>query len=56
LSDVEEGRVVAAAVVARLNADPAFQADLAAARGEVAVLVARDPGRDCAVEAAALAL
>ena len=32
LSDIEEGRIVATAVVARHNAEPAFQADLAAAR------------------------
>jgi acid phosphatase (class A) len=55
LSDVEEGRIVAAAVVARLNAVPEFEADLAAARAEVAALKERDPGRDCAAEAAALA-
>lgn len=54
LSDVEEGRVVAAAVVARLNAVPEFQADLAAARAEVSALTTRDPGKDCAVEAAAV--
>jgi acid phosphatase (class A) len=54
LSDVEEGRVVAAAVVARLNAEPAFQAALAAARAEVGALTKRDPGKDCAVEAAVL--
>jgi acid phosphatase (class A) len=54
LSDVEEGRVVAAAVVARLNAEPEFQADLAAARAEVAALKERDPGKDCAVEATTL--
>lgn len=60
LSDIEEGRVVASAVVARLNAEPAFRADLDAARAEVVALSAsnsgRDPGRDCAAEAALLAL
>lgn len=64
LSDIEEGRVVASAVVARLNAEPAFRADLDAARAEVAALSAsnsdRNPGpnsgRDCAAEAALLAL
>lgn len=55
LSDTEEGRVVAAAVVARINAEPTFQADLAAARAEVAALAKRDPGSDCAMEAATLA-
>ncbi|MEO5586635.1 MAG: phosphatase PAP2 family protein [Novosphingobium sp.] len=56
LSDIEEGRVVASAVVARLNAEPAFQADLAAARAEAAALATRDPGQDCSAEAALLAL
>lgn len=35
-SDVEAGRTVAAALVARLHAEPAFAADLAAARAELA--------------------
>ena len=35
LSDIEEGRVVATATVMRLNANPAFQADLQAARKEM---------------------
>ncbi|MEQ1489056.1 MAG: phosphatase PAP2 family protein [Terricaulis sp.] len=35
-SDIEAGRVIAAAVVARLDASPDFQADLAAARAEAA--------------------
>lgn len=34
-SDVEAGRLVGAAVVARLKADPAFQADFAAAAREL---------------------
>lgn len=57
LSDVEEGRVVADAVVARLNATPEFQADVAAARAEVAKLRAAGakPTRDCAREAAQIA-
>jgi len=56
-SDVEEGRVVAAAVVARLNADPQFRADLDAARAELAALRQQGsaPDGDCAAEAAALA-
>lgn len=54
LSDVEEGRIVASAVVARLHAEPEFQADLAAARAEVAALKERDAGTDCAAEAAVL--
>ena len=35
-SDVEAGRVLGAAMVARLHADPGFQADLAKARAELA--------------------
>ena len=56
LSDIEEGRVVASAVVARLNAEPAFQADLAAARAEAAALAGQAAGQDCPAEAALLAL
>lgn len=56
LSDIEEGRIVAAAVVARLNAEPAFQADLAAARAEVAAIKDRNAGQECSAEAALLAL
>jgi acid phosphatase (class A) len=56
-SDVEAGRVVGAAVVARLHAEPVFAAQLAAARKEVAA--ARAAGAksplDCAAEAQALA-
>jgi len=36
LSDVNEARIVAAAVVARLHSDPAFRADLELARAELA--------------------
>lgn len=39
-TDVEAGRLVGAGVVARLHAEPAFQADLAAARAELAALPA----------------
>lgn len=35
-SDVEAGRVMAAATVARLHADPAFMADMATAKAELA--------------------
>lgn len=59
LSDIEEGRIVASAVVARLNAEPAFQADLAAARAEAAAQAAQagqEPGQACAAETALLAL
>ena len=57
LSDTEEGRTMGAAVVARLHADPAFAADLAAARAELAAARAKalPPTRDCAKEAAQLA-
>jgi acid phosphatase (class A) len=55
-SDVEAGRVIAAATVARLHAEPAFSADLAAAKGEIAALRAKKlpPQRDCVFEAKAL--
>ncbi|GAC1389742.1 MAG: hypothetical protein NVSMB34_01900 [Variovorax sp.] len=56
-SDIEAGRLVGAATVARLHANPVFNAQLEAARGEVAQARARGarPARDCAAEAAALA-
>lgn len=56
LSDVEEGRIVAAATLARMHAEPAFLADLAEARREVAA--ARAAGalkpEGCEAEAEAL--
>lgn len=57
MSDIEEGRNVAAATVMRLNADPAFRADLDAARAEVAALRAKSPvtPTTCAAESEALA-
>jgi acid phosphatase (class A) len=57
-SDVTAGRVVAAGVVARLHADPTFQAQLAAAKTELDAVRAKGlkPTRDCPAEAAALAL
>jgi acid phosphatase (class A) len=55
LSDVEQGRVTATATFARLQASPAFQADIAAARDELAQRAPVAPDRDCAAEAAALA-
>ena len=56
LSDVEEGRVVATAVYARLHAEAAFRADLDAARAEVELLrLKKVPAPDCARENAALA-
>jgi len=56
-SDANEGRMMGAATVARLHADPVFQADMAAARRELAEVRARGlpPTRDCQAEAAALA-
>ncbi len=56
-SDVTEGRTVAAALVARLHADPAFRAELEAAKAEIATARAKNlkPSRDCKAEAAALA-
>jgi acid phosphatase (class A) len=57
-SDVNEGRVMGASTVARLHADAGFRNDLGAAKTEYVVAVAKGlkPSRDCAVEAAALAI
>lgn len=55
LSDIEEGRIVASAVIARLHADPVFRADLQAASEEVKALRLSKPAApDCARENAAL--
>ena len=56
-SDIEAGRIVGAAIVARLHADPAFLADVATAKQELATMRARHLAtmRDCAAEAAAMA-
>jgi acid phosphatase (class A) len=56
LSDVEEGRMMASATVARLHDDAAFQADLMAARAEIELARAKglNPTRDCARESAQL--
>lgn len=57
-SDVEAGRIVGAATVSRLHADPVFVAQMAEAKREIAA--ARAAGtkspHDCAAEARALAL
>jgi len=55
-SDVLAGRFMGAATVARLHADPAFQADLAAARREIAHAPVQGtvPGEDCAAQAQTL--
>ena len=57
-SDVDAGRKVGEAVIARLHQDAQFLADLAAARAEVvrARSSGQPAGRDCAAEAAALAV
>lgn len=55
LSDVQAGRYVGAAVVARLHADPVFRADMAAAAAELASATAKPDPTDCDREAAALA-
>ena len=56
-SDVEAGRVMGAAAVARLHVDPVFQAQLGAAAGEIrkARSAGRGARKDCTAEAAALA-
>ncbi|MBB5686721.1 acid phosphatase [Sphingobium boeckii] len=46
LSDVEEGRIAAAATFARLNADPVFQKDIKAARAELKKAKASPEGCD----------
>ena len=57
-SDVMQGRLVGAGMVARLHADPTFRADLLAARADIENARARGlkPTRDCRAEAAALAI
>ncbi len=55
LSDVEEGRVVSTAVFARLHAEPAFRADVEAARAEIEANRAQLVLPNCARESAALA-
>lgn len=57
-SDVQQGFVLAAATVARLHAEPAFRADLEAAKNELAAVRAKglNPLRDCNAEAGALAV
>lgn len=56
-SDADQGRMMGAATVARLHADPVFKAQLQAAGNEVkqALAAGKPPaGRDCGAEAAAL--
>jgi len=56
-SDVVEGRFMGAAAVARLHADPAFRAEIEAAKTELPAVRAKGlkPARDCQAEADALA-
>lgn len=56
-ADVDEGRTIGSATVARLHASPEFQADVAAARAEIATVRAKGlkPTRDCAEEATRMA-
>jgi acid phosphatase (class A) len=56
-SDIEEGRTMGAAAVAKLHSVAEFRADVAAAQAEVAAARAKGlrPTRDCAKEAAQLA-
>lgn len=56
-SDVDAGRIMGAATVARLHGNADFLADVAAARGEVAALKATGsaPQASCSAEEAALA-
>ena len=57
-SDVIEGRFMGAGTVARLHADPAFRAEVKAAKAELAAVRAKGlkPTRDCQAETAALAV
>lgn len=57
-SDVEAGRLIGAATVARLQTDDTFTAQVALAREEIAQAQAKGlkPSSDCAAEAAALAI
>lgn len=55
-SDVLEGQMMASAVVARMHAEPAFRADVDAARAELTALRAKGaaPARTCSVESETL--
>ncbi|CAI2536070.1 Major phosphate-irrepressible acid phosphatase precursor [Serratia proteamaculans] len=57
-SDVDAGRIMGAATVATLHTNPAFEEDLAAAKGEVqaANQAGRKLTQDCAAERVALSL
>jgi acid phosphatase (class A) len=55
-SDIDAGRVISAATVARLHANPTFRSDLDAARTEIAAALQSGtrPSIDCGAESAAL--
>ena len=53
-SDIDAGRIIGEATLAEMRRDPTFQADMKAARAEVAALGSR-PALDCNREATALA-
>ena len=57
-SDVDAGRYLGMVVTARLHADPAFMADLNAAKEELTAMRGRTlpPTRDCLAESAAMAV
>ncbi|MBL0141842.1 MAG: phosphatase PAP2 family protein [Betaproteobacteria bacterium] len=57
-SDVDTGRVIGAATVSRLHADPVYTAQMVLARSEIEAARAADlkSPRDCAAEARALAI
>lgn len=56
-SDIENGRLVGAATVAKLHANPVFQAQMTAAKAEIAKARSAGavPAQDCGAEAKALA-
>lgn len=54
ISDIEAGQTIAVAVLAKLQANPAYQADLAAARAELRTITRAKP--ECSAERAALRL
>jgi len=56
-SDVTQSLLIGAATVARLHAEPAFRADMDAARAELAAIRSKElpPVRDCKAETATLA-
>ena len=55
-SDVEEGRQIAAATVARLHSNADFMSDIAAAKAEIASGLPAPDASGCAAEQAALAM